>query len=63
VSDEPRPSDEVEVQIVDVPVERSTWPRVPDALVESLNNPVRERSEVNKLVAVIPVAEALESVV
>ena len=37
------PRDDVDVQIVEVPVERSTCPFVPLALVESLRNPERLR--------------------
>ena len=43
------PSVFVAVQIVDVPVERSTMPFVPEALVESNNVPVNVRNDVDAL--------------
>ena len=44
---------------MEVPVERSTCPWVPDALVESRKKPVRERLVEKRLVAVRPVVDAL----
>ena len=38
-----RPRDDVATHCVDVPVERRSCPRVPEALVESLSDPVRLR--------------------
>ena len=47
-----RPSDEVATQSVEVPVDQSTCPTVPDALVVSRKRPERERLVVVALIAV-----------
>ena len=57
------PRDEVATHWVEVPVDQRTWPRVPEALVESRRKPERERLLEKRLVEVSPVVEALESVV
>ena len=53
-----RPSDDVDIQRVDVPVERRSCPYVPEATVESRNVPERLRLVEKRLVADSPVVEA-----
>jgi hypothetical protein len=43
VRDDDIPSDEVATHCVEVPVDQSTWPSVPVALIESRNSPEREK--------------------
>jgi hypothetical protein len=47
------PSVEVDTHNVDVPVDQSTWPRVPDAFIESRKSPVRLRLVIERLVEVL----------
>jgi hypothetical protein len=57
-SDEVIPRDDVAVHTVEVPVERRTIPRVPEALPPSRRVPVRLRLGVKRLVAGIAVLRA-----
>jgi hypothetical protein len=47
------PNDDVEVHMVEAPLERSTCPTVPTLLAESLKNPVRVRSRTVASVIVV----------